>query len=180
MAPNPRRLFTAAIALLTCMVLYAQTDFSQEGIGSYYGRKFQGRRTASGQRFDNNALTCAHRSLPFGTRLRVTNLKNGLSVIVRVTDRGPFRHGRIIDVTYAAAQQLDMVRDGICTVRIDVIPEDIDAAARQVAISLERHLTPDTLAMPPTLACPLDSLLPLPAHLSSAPQQGRRRQWHLW
>ena len=71
---------------------------AQTGMISFYGRKFHGRKTASGARFDKHALTAAHRTLPFGTRLKVTNLSNGKSVIVTVNDRGPFAHGRILDL----------------------------------------------------------------------------------
>lgn len=89
------------------------------GPASYYGERFRGRRTASGQPFNPDAMTAAHRTLPFGTRLRVTNVQNGRSVIVRVNDRGPFHGGRILDVSKGAAQQIGMIRSGTARVRIE-------------------------------------------------------------
>jgi len=91
------------------------------GSASYYAAKFNGRRTASGERFDNAAMTAAHRSLPFGTKLRVTNPSNGRSVVVRVNDRGPFTRGRLIDVSRAAADELGMVARGHATVELAII-----------------------------------------------------------
>lgn len=94
---------------------------TERGNASWYGDKFHGKRTASGEIFDENALTASHRTLPFGTIIRVTNLKNGKSVKVRINDRGPSVRGRITDVSKAAARELDMVRDGVVPVRIEVI-----------------------------------------------------------
>lgn len=91
------------------------------GVASYYAAKFQGRRTASGEAFDNGALTAAHRSLPFGTMVRVTNVRTGQSVIVRINDRGPFTKGRLIDLSRAAAEQVGIVRAGHGTVELEVI-----------------------------------------------------------
>nr|WP_296748147.1 septal ring lytic transglycosylase RlpA family protein [Thioalkalivibrio sp.] len=88
---------------------------------SFYGSKFHGRRTASGERFDQNALTAAHPRLPFGTRLRVTNLSNGKSVVVRVNDRGPFIKNRILDVSRAAARELEMIDAGVVRARVEVL-----------------------------------------------------------
>jgi rare lipoprotein A len=94
---------------------------AQDGMASYYGAAFAGRRTASGERFDPRALTAAHRELPFGTRLRVTNLENGRSITVRVNDRGPFASGRIVDLSWEAARALDMLRSGVARVRLEVL-----------------------------------------------------------
>jgi rare lipoprotein A len=91
---------------------------SQTGIASWYGKKFHGRRTASGERYDMHAMTAAHRTLPFGTRVEVTDLETGRSVRVRINDRGPFVQGRIIDLSYAAARKLGMVERGLARVRI--------------------------------------------------------------
>ena len=90
-------------------------------MASWYGEQHHGKKTASGERFNMNALTCAHRTLPFGARVKVTRIKNGRSVVVRVTDRGPYSKGRIIDLSRAAAVQLDMVDDGIAKVRLEVV-----------------------------------------------------------
>src|SRR5262245_50023993 len=89
------------------------------GTATWYGANAQGRRTSSGERFNRHAFTAAHRSLPFNSRVRVTNLRNGRSVVVRITDRGPFGRGRVIDLSEAAARELDMVKRGIAPVRIE-------------------------------------------------------------
>jgi rare lipoprotein A len=94
---------------------------SEEGMASFYGAERHGRRTASGARFDAEAMTAAHPTLPFGTRVRVTNLANGKSIVVRITDRGPFRRGRIIDVSRHAARKLGFLRDGTARVRVQVL-----------------------------------------------------------
>ena len=95
---------------------------AQEGKASWYGREQHGGPTASGERFDMYALTAAHRTLPMHTRVRVTNLKNGNSVVVRINDRGPYGRGRVIDVSYAAARALDMLDAGVVPCRIEVLP----------------------------------------------------------
>ncbi len=94
-----------------------------EGWASYYGTRWAGQRTASGEAFDPEAFTAAHPTLPFGARVRVTNLRNGRFVVVRINDRGPHVPGRIIDVSYAAARALGMVRSGTAPVRIEWLPE---------------------------------------------------------
>jgi rare lipoprotein A len=99
-------------------------SFVQEGAASWYGRAHHGRRTASGERFDMRALTAAHRTLPFDTVLRVTNLENGKNVTVRVNDRGPYVSGRIIDLSAAAAAALGMHEDGIANVRLEAFAAD--------------------------------------------------------
>jgi rare lipoprotein A len=92
--------------------------FEEAGQASWYGRKFHGRLTASGERYDMHAMTAAHPTLPFGTIVEVTNRKNGKQVRVRITDRGPFIKGRIIDLSKEAAIRLDMIRDGVVPVLI--------------------------------------------------------------
>jgi rare lipoprotein A len=96
----------------------AETQVASHGLASFYT---EGTQTASGERFDTNELTAAHRTLPFGTRLRVTNVATGRSVTVRVNDRGPFVPGRDVDVSYSAAQTLGMVGRGIAKVKLDVV-----------------------------------------------------------
>lgn len=93
----------------------------EEGVASWYGAEFHGKRTASGEIYDMFALTAAHRRLPFGTLVEVTNLENGRKVVVRINDRGPFKKGRIIDLSYAAARRLGMVEQGTARVRLRVI-----------------------------------------------------------
>lgn len=98
----------------------------QIGVASYYGLEFHGRPTTSGEIYDMNSLTAAHPTLPLGTIVKVTNLANDKSVIVRINDRGPFKKNRIIDVSYEAAKQLGFLNDGTALVKIEVIklPED--------------------------------------------------------
>lgn len=91
------------------------------GYASYYADKFHGKATASGDIYNMNELTAAHKELPFSTRVRVKNLKNGLSVIVRINDRGPFVDGRIIDLSKAAAQAINMIKDGVVEVEITIL-----------------------------------------------------------
>ncbi|TMM50190.1 septal ring lytic transglycosylase RlpA family protein [Qipengyuania marisflavi] len=91
------------------------------GVASYYGRRFHGRRTANGERFDMNAMTAAHRTLPFGTMVRVTNPRNGKSVVVRINDRGPFHGNLVLDVSRAAATQLGMIARGHGTVELALL-----------------------------------------------------------
>ncbi len=96
-------------------------DGVQTGLASYYGGRYHGRQTASGEIFDQDALTAAHRTLPFGTRVKVTNQRNGRSVTLRINDRGPFVKGRIIDVSRRAARDLDMVVAGVVPVRVQIV-----------------------------------------------------------
>ena len=91
------------------------------GEASYYGHELAGNRTASGERFNPNAMTAAHRTLPLGTKLRVTNKSNGRSVIVRINDRGPFIGRRVIDVSLAAAHKINMVRTGHAQVTLEIV-----------------------------------------------------------
>jgi rare lipoprotein A len=93
----------------------------QEGEASYYAPKFNGRRTASGERYDPKGMTAAHKTLPLGTRIRVTRVGGGTSVVLRVNDRCGCQHGRIVDVSEAAAHKLDMMRAGVVKVRLEVL-----------------------------------------------------------
>lgn len=110
------------LALLFCtsQSLGAREIF-ERGIASWYAGEFQGRLTANGEIFDTHSISAAHKSLPFGTIVRVTNEKNGLSLEVRINDRGPYVEGRIIDLSMAAAAELDMVEDGIAPVRLELV-----------------------------------------------------------
>ena len=94
------------------------------GVASYYGNELAGNRTASGERFDPGQLTAAHRSLPFGSLVRVTNTSNGDSVVVRINDRGPFSRGRVIDVSQAAAREIGMHRSGTARVKLALLDND--------------------------------------------------------
>ncbi|MGB7370711.1 septal ring lytic transglycosylase RlpA family protein [Erythrobacter sp.] len=91
------------------------------GVASYYGRRFHGRRTANGERFNMNALTAAHRTLPFGSKVRVINPRNGREVTVRINDRGPFTGGRVIDLSRAAAERIGLIKRGHVRVELELI-----------------------------------------------------------
>lgn len=130
---------------------------------SWYGKYFQGRKTSSGERYNRHEFTCAHKTLPFGTRLRVTNLDNGATVVVRVTDRGPFRHQRIIDLAEVAARPLGIVEAGAATVVAEVV---------EATTPLGPAETPDNLAVlregDPNPAAPFTAYL-LPDTALAAP-----------
>lgn len=116
--------FLLIILLASCGCLSSaapRKGRSQVGMASWYGKKFHGRPTSSGEIFDMYKLTAAHKELPLGTRVRVTNLKNRKSVILKVNDRGPFIKGRIIDLSYGAAKIIEMVEDGVARVRIEIV-----------------------------------------------------------
>jgi rare lipoprotein A len=126
---RPYAAVLAAIALgvAGCSLFRGPSGPGQVGTASWYGPEFQGGRTASGERFDQQAFTAAHPTLPLGTRARITNLENGRSVVVRINDRGPKTRGRVLDVSYAAARALGMLRRGTARVRI----EALDAPGRR-------------------------------------------------
>lgn len=127
-----------ALALVVAAVPPAFT--LEEGLASWYGGKFQGRLTSSGEVFDTNLLTAAHKTLPFGTVVKVTNLDNGRSTVVKINDRGPFVEGRIIDLSRAAAEQIDMIGTGTARVSVEVLSFAPDRLAIQVgAFALERN-----------------------------------------
>ncbi len=96
-------------------------EMTSEGVASYYAEDFNGRTTSNGERYDMNQITAAHRTLPFNTLVRVTNLATGKSVIVRINDRGPFKNDRIIDLSLAAAKALELIGSGTANVRLEVV-----------------------------------------------------------
>lgn len=118
---------------------------AQTGIASWYGAKLHGHRTASGERFDMNALTCAHRSLPLGTWLRVTNLENLKSIFVRVTDRGPGSRSRILDLSRAAARRLNI--GGLGKVRIEPLRNGDQMASASMGMDTLSQLPPPPRVM---------------------------------
>ncbi len=113
-----KTLLAASAATLAIASFSIPEASAQQGVASYYGPGFHGRRTASGERFNMHGLTAAHRSAPFGSRLKVTNLANGRTVVVRVNDRGPFTRGRMLDLSYGAAGAIGMKGAGTARVRI--------------------------------------------------------------
>lgn len=106
-----------------------QPVFTQVGLASWYGPHFHGNRTADGERFNMNALTAAHRTLPFDSYVRVTDLANGRSVVVRVNDRGPYEAHRIIDLSARAARDLGITHDGTARVRVELVDAGVGKAA---------------------------------------------------
>jgi rare lipoprotein A len=119
---RPRAFLALAVLALVLPFGAAQSRATvQEGMVSWYGAEFHDRPTASGELFDASALTMAHPTLPFGTQVRVTNLRNGRSVVVRVNDRGPFVGSRIADLSHAAAAEIGMLRRGVASARLEVL-----------------------------------------------------------
>ncbi len=94
-------------------------------IATYYSKRFDGCKTASGERYDRNAMSCAHKELPFQTLLKITNPQNGKSVLVRVNDRGPFSRGRDLDLSYAAAKEIEMLDAGVIPVEVQIVTEEV-------------------------------------------------------
>jgi len=127
MAMRSRLLAHVALATLVCAWGAAaeksegKKKIYQEGVACWYGKDFHGKKTANGERYDMYKLTAAHRTLPFGTIVEVTNLSNDKKVNVRINDRGPYTKGRIIDLSYAAAKEIGMVRSGIARVQLRIV-----------------------------------------------------------
>ena len=111
---------SAGANVATTEVVYAGSKASA-GTASYYGKRFHGRTTANGERFNMNAMTTAHKSLPFGTKVKVTNRNNGKSVVVRINDRGPYHGNRVIDLSRGAAAKIGMLNSGTARVSIQVL-----------------------------------------------------------
>ena len=123
-----RRLVPTVVALLILISVpmwasakVVKPGYTQQGIASYYGGKFHGRKTASGEIFNQWVRSAAHKSLPLGTKVRVTKLSNGRSIVVRINDRGPFVKGRIIDLSRKAAQDLGIIKSGVAKVKVEVL-----------------------------------------------------------
>lgn len=109
------------LSLFACKAARSTSEklTTENGKASYYANKFAGRKTASGERYRPSQLTAAHKKLPFGTMVKVTNVANGQSVVVRINDRGPFARGRLIDLSKAAAKKIGMIQAGVVPVRIE-------------------------------------------------------------
>jgi rare lipoprotein A len=132
-------------------VLPTSTDFRERGVASWYGEKFHGARTASGEPYDMYAMTAAHRTLPLPTYARVTNLRNGRSVVVKINDRGPFAHNRVIDLSYSAASRLEMLGAGTTLVEIEALEPGGVAEAPHMA-EAPRIAVADAAAAAPAAA----------------------------
>lgn len=115
-------------------VMDSSHGFRDRGVASWYGKKFHGRPTSSGAIYDMHAMTAAHKTLPLPTKVRVRNLKNGRSIVVTVNDRGPFIDNRIIDLSYAAATRLGMIRDGTALVEIEALTDNATTRGGQIAV----------------------------------------------
>lgn len=121
----PARLFLAALmSAFLCGAAFGKDSSSLNGVASWFGAWHHGKNTASGEPFDMYAMTAAHRKLPFGTVLRVTNTRNGRDVVVRVNDRGPYNRKRVLDLSYAAADRLDMRASGTAPVNVEVVGDE--------------------------------------------------------
>ena len=139
------------LALTTSLIALGQI---QSGKATFYGLKATGRMTANGERLHHDSMTCAHRTYPFGTLLQVTNTQNEKKVVVRVTDRGPFAPGRIIDLSWGAARELGILRQGVCPVTVEpVFPIRIPLRANY------QYEPPRISTEEPVLGVSLDSLI---------------------
>jgi rare lipoprotein A len=118
-------------------VLPGSDGYVERGVASWYGRDFHGKRTSSGESYDMNGLTAAHKTLPLPTTARVTNLSNGRSIVVRINDRGPFRKNRLIDLSYGAARELDMIGPGTALVEVQALR---DAGGASVPATASRSV----------------------------------------
>lgn len=134
------------ISLLAILVLGASA-YAQSIVGNatYYGDKWHGRRAADGSIFNQDSLTCAHKTLPFGTILHVRNPKNGKEVVVKVTDRGPYRRNTIIDLSKAAAREIDMIRSGVAQVEVTLLKGGISPNH----LDNNEHLLPELQLLDP-------------------------------
>ena len=158
-------LFLLTMTSFISTSLWAQTGYVQEGKASFYADKFEGRTTASGERYSHSRNTCAHLTLPFGTLVKVTNMENNQTVVVRVNDRGPFVANRIIDLSRSAAEKLGFVDKGLADVRIEVIDEEgkVMAMAQQ----------PSKVQTTPTPQKPVESTPPASKPVQTAKQPER-------
>jgi rare lipoprotein A len=110
---------------LVFFLCFASVAFSQQGTASYYANKFEGRKTSSGEVFSQKKFTAAHKTLPFGTLVKVTNLSNDSVVVVKINDRLPKSSSRMIDLSYVAAEQLNFIRKGLTKVEIEIVQEEV-------------------------------------------------------
>jgi len=137
--PKPSKCkYTYKVKGRTYCVRHSSDGFVQVGTASWYGPGFHGSRTASGEIYNMYKLTAAHKTLPLGTYVRVVNLENGKSVVVKVNDRGPFVEGRIIDLSYAAAKRIGMLGKGTARVRITALGRRVDRTFKPVAYTKGR------------------------------------------
>lgn len=146
-------------------------DYNETGIASWYGPNFHGKKTANGETYDMNGLTAAHRTLPLPTFVRVTNLENGRSLVLRINDRGPFAHGRIIDVSRRGAQLLGFKTQGTAQVRVQILADESRALASRLRNQalLAKVGSPITAEAMPKPKVSAESLPPPPGGMNGAP-----------
>ena len=159
-----RKLLAIVLAALPLITSAQIDDFEQEGRASFYADKFEGRTTASGERYKHNKATCAHLSLPFGTVVKVTNLDNQRTAVARVNDRGPFVADRIIDVSKSVAERLGMITAGTANVKIEVVT----GAEAQAVNAVQPDKQPQATAAPTAAPRPQPATNPAPVANSSA------------
>ncbi|MBQ3781564.1 MAG: septal ring lytic transglycosylase RlpA family protein [Bacteroidaceae bacterium] len=131
-----------ALLILLCflpLLTMAQKPFEEDGEASYYGSAWHGRRTADGGIYDKDAHICAHKTLPFGTRIKVTNKKNGKFTIVTVTDRGPYGPGRIVDLSNAGARDIDIITAGVAPVHLEVLPPELEVSVDSIMQQMQKR-----------------------------------------
>jgi len=134
-------IISTILSLFISLPLRAQ-DSSSTGMASFYSNQLHGRKTASGEKYNKYKFTAAHRTLPLGTSVKVTNLKNGKSVVVEINDRGPYAKKRLIDLSYAAAREINMIQEGITPVLVQEIDSIIDSESQSPLKKQPRHLKP--------------------------------------
>ena len=145
-----------------CITMNAQAEtVFQQGKASYYGKAHHGKKTASGKRFNMHAMTAAHRSLPFGTQLKVTSKDTGKSVIVTVNDRGPYAGGRILDLSQEAARQLGMIKQGVGVVTLEKMNVKQDSVRRSSTERIEEPLLVATSNIPDDIHLQIDPIAKL-------------------
>ncbi len=132
------------LATLVTFTFSINASAQQHGKASYYSNRLHGHRTSDGSRYHKDSLTCAHRTLPFGTLLKVTNKNNGKEVVVKVTDRGPYANGRVVDLSMAAARELGMVSSGVASVTVENVGFSADGDAKN-----DDGLIPETKYLDP-------------------------------
>lgn len=161
--------FLALAACLVCMISI-QAIAQETGYASYVSDEFNGSNTAYGEIYDRNKLTCAHKMHPLGTRLKVTRLDNGRSVIVRVNDKGPYIKGRIVDLSYAAAKQLDILKLGEVEVKVEVAGQEAVAEAPKPTTVANTPAPNPTTPAPTTVSVETRELAPASPKPSPAPE----------
>ena len=145
-----------------CITMNAQAEtVFQQGKASYYGKAHHGKKTASGKRFNMHAMTAAHRSLPFGTQLKVTSKDTGKSVIVTINDRGPYAGGRILDLSQEAARQLGVIKQGVGVVTLEKINVKQDSVRRSSTERIEEPLLVASSNLPDDIHLQIDPIAKL-------------------